>query len=510
MMVMRGNKRVKKYPRLIKWLLMGAACLMAAAGMAEMIARRLSDRFRPLMVDVDKNTLKINQAYFNDFFNYQAPLFVTTSVSNRAIFREKKDRFRIFCIGESSTSGYPYNTLPQMQCPSSFPNYLRAVLQYRKQNPSIEILNAGCNGFKSANVLQLFKDLMPFQPDLVILYTGHSEYYGTDEFSVPVRHTERSGCSIFRNSFVFHWLARAVFAMPYFRHATPMDPLDWSLQNTISFEDPVNQQVRAAYSRNLRQIVELARDANIKLIICAPVSNWTFPPFISQANEHFTEKRKVQWDSLMHGAKAEFSAGRFEHAVEMWQRLKGMDSTFADLYYQTGKARLKLGQYPEAAYELWRAKDLDRLPMRAKSYVSMACREIARSEGVILADMENYFIELADNFYPNPNLFLDHIHPNDSGYYYMSLYLAQLILENKLIPGLERLDYPDQKQCWQALGIQDFVVDRIEYDFTAQSSLAQASGLNPEIQAFLARIKEKAYTHAMQVRNEMLKESLKK
>ena len=121
---------------------------------AEFILNQITERFEPLITNNKNQSLYLNQKYFNDFFLYQLPEFYTTSASNRAIHLEKKDRVRIFCLGGSTTAGYPYNTFPQFNCPASFPNYLRAILQYNKKIPDLEILNAGCNALNSYNILQ--------------------------------------------------------------------------------------------------------------------------------------------------------------------------------------------------------------------------------------------------------------------------------------------------------------------------------------------------------------------
>ena len=480
----------------------------------EILLHLMNDRFRPLAVDHQKKTLHINQNYFNDFFLYDVPGFYVTSSSNRAIHLEKNSIFRIFCIGESTIAGYPFNTFPQLECPSSFPNYLRAILQYNKKVPTIEVLNAGCNALGSFQVLRVFKDLLRYKPDLVIVYSGHNEFFGPNEFILPkekaflYQNQTLNGFFLFlRRTYSYQVVKWAIGFLPKKLQTKPQDYADWSVKNNISFDDPIHASIRINYRKNLTELVRLAKASGIQVILCAPVSNWTFPPFISKNASSITKEGRAQWASRMQLADTTYKQGKYAEALDIWQKLKDVDSTFADIYFQCGKGYTKLSDYQAAAYELWRAKDFDQMPFRAKSFISMICRDVARENGIILADMEQYFINLSDRYLPHPNLFIDHVHPTDEGNYYLALYLAQLIIENRLFPNVEKIEYPEHKKCRSALKIDEAILDNIEVDLTKISYMESLSKLNPEIKEFLARIKNQALIRIAEKRDKWIKES---
>jgi lysophospholipase L1-like esterase len=394
----------------------------------ECIANKITHRFDPLIADKEKNSLHLNQEYFNDFFLYELPVFNTTSASNRAIHMQKENRFRILCLGESTTAGYPYNTFPHYNCPSSFANYLRAILQYNREVPELEILNAGCNALNSQNVCQIFKDLIPYHPDLVIVYTGHNEFFGANEFVVPKEKLwlyenplMYNAYMALRRTYLYIGLRRLLHFLPKSLSGQHQDYLEWSKKNSIPPSDPLNEIVRKNYRRNLTEIMHLAKDAGIKVVLCTPVSNWIFPPFISKHDHGLTQTEQVQWDSLSAQATSCLNKNDYDAALQKWNALKKIDSTYAELYFQCGKAYAKLNQYQYAGYELWRAKDYDALPFRARSFVSVICRDVAQQQGAALADLEQFFIRLSDRSYPDPNLLVDHLHPNDPGNYYTAL-----------------------------------------------------------------------------------------
>jgi len=479
----------------------------------EFALNKLTQRFEPLKTDKEKQSLYLNQDYFNDFFIYNLPAFYTTSTSNRAIHLEKNDRFRIFCLGGSTTAGYPYNTFPQFSCPSSFPNYLRAILQYNKNIPDLEILNAGCNALNSYNILQVFKDLKKYDPDLIIVYTGHNEFFGPNEFALPkekaLLYYNQSYSGILfklRRTFLYQGLRWFIRLFSKKSSSEHQDYLSWSKKNYVLHNDPINDVVKANFQKNLKELVKLAKDAGIKLVLCTPVSNWTFPPFISKHSRELSRQETVFWDSLTTQAKNFYQEEKYKEALHIWTQLKDIDSTYADIFYQAGKAYTKLNMYGEAAYELWRAKDLDALPFRAKSFVTPIIREIAINENIILADLEQFYIQLSNRLIPNQGLLLEHLHPTEAGYYYMALHIAQVLVKNKVFKGVTEIEFPEIDKCREVLNILDFVVDRIEFDLANESYLERLSDLNPEIKGFLAQVRNRAYAHAQAIGQELVRE----
>lgn len=482
----------------------------------EFALNQITQRFEPLKTNKENQSLYLNQDYFNDFFLYQLPAFYTTSISNRAIHLEKKDRVRIFCLGGSTTAGYPYNTFPQFNCPASFPNYLRAILQYNKNIPDIEILNAGCNALNSYNILQLFKDLKKYKPDMVIVYTGHNEFFGPNEFTLPkekalLYYNQSYSNLLFnlRRTYLYQGLRGFIRLFSKRSQVSHQDYLAWSKQNDVAVDDPIHETVKSNLRKNLTELAKLANKSGIKLVLCTPVSNWTFPPFISRHSKELTAPQKSLWDSLSTQAIQFYDEQNYQAAIDSWSKLKTIDSTYADLYYQSGKAYTRLKMYGEAAFELWKAKEFDALPFRARSFVTPIIREIATNENLILADVEQFFIQMSGQLVPHQGLLLEHLHPNTAGYYYMALHIAQVLVINHVFKGVNQIEYPEIEKCDEVLNILDFVVDRVEYDLANESYLERMSDLNPEIKSFLGRIRQRAYDHAKKVGQEIAKELTK-
>ena len=94
---------------------------------------------------------------------------------NSEPFRKVKDEHtcRIFVLGESTTIGYPYFHN------GSFHRWLQYRLTRTYPGRSFEVINLSVTAVNSYTVLGFAKELVDYQPDGVLIYSGHNEYYGT-------------------------------------------------------------------------------------------------------------------------------------------------------------------------------------------------------------------------------------------------------------------------------------------------------------------------------------------
>ena len=78
--------------------------------------------------------------------------------------------YRIFCMGGSTTYGRPYDDS------TSFAGWLRELLPVADGSNNWEVINAGGISYASYRVAHLMEELINYQPDLFIIYTGHNEF----------------------------------------------------------------------------------------------------------------------------------------------------------------------------------------------------------------------------------------------------------------------------------------------------------------------------------------------
>ncbi len=82
---------------------------------------------------------------------------------------KKANAFRIFCIGGSTTRGWPFN--PKLSYPLLLSLYLKDLLPER----TIEVINAGICGSDSSSDIALFKEIITYRPDIILVYEGRNE-----------------------------------------------------------------------------------------------------------------------------------------------------------------------------------------------------------------------------------------------------------------------------------------------------------------------------------------------
>jgi hypothetical protein len=80
--------------------------------------------------------------------------------------------FRIFCVGGSTTKGWPFHAT------LSYPLLLSAYLAKALPGRNVEVINAGLMASDSVSDLELVRELSAYQPDLFLVYEGRNEAWG--------------------------------------------------------------------------------------------------------------------------------------------------------------------------------------------------------------------------------------------------------------------------------------------------------------------------------------------
>ncbi len=111
-------------------------------------------------------------------------------------FDEVKDArtFRIFILGGSAAQGYPEEVF-------DFGRMLELMLDDAYAGADFEVINLGLAGARSEFVAQIAESCVNFEPDLMIVYTGHNEAGASD-----VEGAERAAMQFAKN---LHGICRA-------------------------------------------------------------------------------------------------------------------------------------------------------------------------------------------------------------------------------------------------------------------------------------------------------------
>jgi len=309
------------------------------------------------------------------------PAFAPTG--NRELFKKEKDpnTLRLFVLGESTTIGYPYFHN------GSFHRWLLYRLMHTYPEMNFEIINLSLTAVNSYTVRGFARELVRYQPDGVLIYSGQNEYYG----GLGVASTQTIGGSPavvnallgMRDSRLvqltlngYGQLTRLFSPHPKQQEKTRMELMVGNQQ--VTYGSPLFNKGLAQFEHNMNATLRALHKHHIPVFLSTLVSNEKdLPPFI--------------------------------------------DADGGAAVYRTAQRLQEEGNYAEAADQYTRAKELDALRFRAPAAINDIIRKLSSQyKGVYLADTQGKFRQVAPHGLLGDELFTDHVHPNLKGYALMA------------------------------------------------------------------------------------------
>ena len=83
---------------------------------------------------------------------------------------KKPETLRIFCLGGSTVQGRPYSV------ETSFTTWLELNIRAALPGTDSEVINCGGISYASYRLVPIMQELLNYEPDLFIIYTGHNEF----------------------------------------------------------------------------------------------------------------------------------------------------------------------------------------------------------------------------------------------------------------------------------------------------------------------------------------------
>jgi tetratricopeptide (TPR) repeat protein len=378
----------------------------------------------PLVTEVSYDGIQwyqINRSYLRKYFSshdYIVPEFKPT------LFRKEKtpDTFRILCIGESSMFGVPY------QMTSTIPGIVRKQLRHLYPGKEIEVINLGASAINTNVILDVSREFLSFQLDLVLLYAGHNEFYGPDgvgasflerqfPFLTPLKYSLRD-LAIFE-------LLRSILVD---NSSRPNAGEDMTLMQQVSQNNKVSlhsqdaDRIFVRFESNLKSLIEIYRARHIPIVVSDVTSNLTFPPFSSTSDQWGGNEKKHLRD-----AEALTASGNFEAALSALHNAAALDSTDARVNFLLGIVFAAKGNFQEAKRFLVAARDNDLLKFRAPERINAIIKEVCARELVPCISSDSLFESQSRNGISGNELFWEHLHPTPKGYYQIAdLYVREI------------------------------------------------------------------------------------
>lgn len=310
---------------------------------------------------------------------------------------KSKNTYRIFVIGESTTAGYPY------MHNGSFHRWLQYRLMHQYPDLNFEVVNVSLTAVNSYTVLDFAKQIVNYQPDMVLVYTGHNEYYGAlgigSTSQIKGNSTWIKLVIKLRELKLVQLSDRIIEAIAK-RSGKRIDKRENLMKRMVTKQQIAYQSADfnrgiAQFNSNMDELCQLLSKKHIPTVISTLVSNEKdLKPFIS--------------------------TGKFS----------------AQKQYENGEKLYVNGDFKAAKTNFVLAKEYDQLRFRAPEAFNQIIKKLCRQyPGIYLADTRALFEKNEVSGIIGKETILEHVHPNLLGYAIMSESFYQQINNRNLIPA---------------------------------------------------------------------------
>jgi Tetratricopeptide repeat len=345
--------------------------------------------------------------------------------------------FRIFCLGGSTTVGYPYGY------GGAFSTFLRQRLRRTFPEKEIEVINLGLTATNSFTTLDIAREIFPYRPDLIIVYDGHNEFYGAlgvasnESVGVSRFFTEAYLRLIHLRSFVLLRDFVAVVAERF--PARPGADATGTMMERLARGQlvPYNSSTYriglASFRVNLEDLRDLCSRHGVPLFVSSQVSNLKDqPPFSSGPPPGRTTEEQVAFNDGLNSGISLLLDGKPDSALAVLRPLLLLDSLRADIHFNLGRAYLSLRRRSDALAEFMKSRDFDQLRFRTSSDFNDAIRSLGDNNRTIFVDIEQAFNDNSPDSIAGRPLLLEHLHPALPGDFLMAREYARAMRDHGL------------------------------------------------------------------------------
>jgi tetratricopeptide (TPR) repeat protein len=325
---------------------------------------------------------------------------VPTPLPNTMLLKDKPENlFRVFVMGDSIVTGWPYESH------AGFSFILEQRLADALPGKAVEVVNLGVAAFNSYSLLDMMDEVLEQEPDVILLYTGHNEYYG----ALGAASTATLGHS--------RWIVNLNLWLQDFKTVQLIREATYKVRETLAANkesqqpptlmgqvvgnktimpgDEVYERGRRQFEGNLNDILEKAREAGVPVVISDLVMNLRdTEPFVS---------------------------------------IETADGESADRSFADARAFEEQGKFADARQKYVEAKELDVLRFRAPEEFDQVIRDAAQLNKAYLVPLRETFDRASPDGIPGNDLFLEHLHPTVEGHFLMSETFFDGMLENALL-----------------------------------------------------------------------------
>lgn len=328
----------------------------------------------------------------------QGTLFITDREGPASYFPKLSDRIspnsqfalcmpkptntvRIMMLGESALKGFPQSVAFASSA------FLQEMCSDLWPGKHVEVINLGCTAVASFPIMEIAKEALQFDPDLMLFYYGHNEFYGTYGVASSPFASSPGLLAIqrrIRSLGIIQFLELKLRKDEDIQKKRLMEVM---ARGPIGPDDPKREAAVRTLQVHTEAMLEACRDAGVPAIVCLPPSN---------------EKDLAP-------------VGRNEEAMKA---------------FQAGHDLLRDGNHAAAVAAFTLARDQDAMPWRATTKSIEAIRAAATKGDAVVCDVRDTFRDECPDLCIGWDLMDDHVHPTLKG---------QVLIARAMVESMTRL-----------------------------------------------------------------------
>lgn len=354
---------------------------------------------------------------------------------------KKLETLRTFCLGGSTVQGRPYSV------ETSFTTWLELNLRAARPGADSEVINCGGISYASYRLVSIMRELLEYEPDLFIIYTGHNEFLEDRTYEhiknksrVLIR-THRTLLNLRIYSLAHHLLSQHLGRRTPAEHS-PKTILDPEVRARLDFQEGLKSYHRDQawrkdiiehFHHNLEMMVRMSRRARVPVILVNPVSNLKdCPPFKS---EHGSDLSDAQIQRVIELRKqaGELGWSQAYEKLSLLEQAAAIDNQHASLLFLLGKCNEHIGRFSQAKEWFIKAKEEDICPLRILEPMHEIIHEVADRYKVPLVDVRRLTEQRTTDGIAGNEWLLDQVHPHITGHRLIADALYEVMENNGMV-----------------------------------------------------------------------------
>jgi lysophospholipase L1-like esterase len=330
--------------------------------------------------------------------------------SNDVFLKQKPENgYRIFVLGGSTAAGWPYTNNIM------FSRILQKRLADAYPEKYIEVINTSISAINSYTLADFSDEIIDYEPDLVLIYAGHNEYYGA--FGVASTQTVGN----------IRWIKKMYLRLVHLRSFQLTQNFVQYLSSLFSTSELSDNQMTATLMERLVSEQNIAHGSDLY--------QDGLDQFESNLNDIYNEFNKSGVPVII----SELVSNLRDQPP--FRSIGTSESQSAKYLYSQSKQLDWDGKYKEAKDLYKNAKDMDALRFRASEDFNEIIKKIAKNNKTGILNMNTYFENVSDHELIGNNIMVDHLHPNVDGQFLMANAFFEEIFNKDIISGKEKIKY---------------------------------------------------------------------